>query len=149
MHPLQFHETGVTVKLKNKRLLKNFLLNLFKKENTSIEKVDIIFCSDSHLLELNNSFLNHDYYTDTMTFTFSKPSEAILGEVYISIDRVKENAEILKINLQTELILVIIHSCLHLCGYNDKHKSDKKKMNHLQEKYLNQWLFHVKLLTRG
>ena len=117
------------------------LLSIFKKEGISIERVDIICCTDDYLLSLNVDFLNHDYYTDTLSFILSETKQPVIGEVYISIDRIRSNARNLNISYQTELCRVILHGCLHLCGYLDKPKRAKIEMEKLQEMYLE--LFNV------
>jgi probable rRNA maturation factor len=121
--------------------LKEFLLSIFRKEGVPVNRVDIIFCTDNYLLSLNVDFLNHNYYTDTLSFILSNPKDPVIGEVYISIERIKSNARDLKISYQNELCRVIIHGCLHLCGYLDKPKKASIKMEKLQEKYLK--LFNV------
>lgn len=103
-----------------------------------MERVDIIFCSDEYLLSLNIRFLKHNYYTDTLTFILVP--NPIIADIYISTERVKENSSALNINKELELTRVIIHSCLHLCGYKDKPIKEASKMIILQEKYLNEWL---------
>lgn len=135
-----FHERNRRSYLKERKKIKSFLSYLFKDQNKNIEKIDIIFCSDDFLLDLNNSFLNHDSYTDTLTFLMSENENLICGEIYISIDRVKENSQNLKIPYQQELLRVLIHSCLHLCGFSDISESKKKKMFQIQEKYLNKFV---------
>lgn len=90
------------------------------------------------MLALNKKFLDHQYYTDTLSFTLQKTP--LVAEIYISIDRVRENSTQMNISYQTELLRVIIHSCLHLCGYKDSSPTLKYRMTKLQEKYLNQLL---------
>jgi probable rRNA maturation factor len=134
---INFHDL-ITSGLKNRRAFKVFISSILKNEKKSFDRIDIIFCSDPYILKLNKEFLNHNYYTDTLTFTMvDKP---LVGEIYISLERVKENSKRLKILYHTELIRVIIHSCLHLCGYRDKSLISAKKMTTKQEKYLRQWL---------
>ena len=113
------------VVLKNRRSLKLFIIQLFEKEGKSIKSLDIIFCSDEYLLDINNKHLQHDYYTDIITFDLSDPTSTLItGEVYISIDRVKDNALSLHTKFSTELLRVIFHGVLHLCGYKDKTPKD-------------------------
>jgi probable rRNA maturation factor len=134
---IYFHAVYPT-KLNNRKALKVFLEKIFKKEGRIVDRVDIIFCTDKYLLSLNAKFLNHNYYTDTLTFTLG--SNPIIGEIYISVERIKENAIKLKIPAEIELIRVIIHSCLHLCGYKDKPQREAARMIKVQEKYLTDWL---------
>lgn len=102
--------------------------------------MDIIFCTDSYLQNINQKFLSHSTLTDTITFTLSNAKEPVIGESYISIDRIKENAKMLKVPYQEEVIRVILHSTLHLCNYSDKTTENHKKMHRLQENYLSQWM---------
>jgi len=104
-----------------------------------VKRVDIIFCTDNYLLSLNKEFLKHNYFTDTMSFLLSNLNDPIIGELYLSIDRIRANAKDLKIFYQNELLRVIIHSCLHLCGYLDSPKSRAIKMESIQEEYLKEW----------
>ena len=140
MNKIYFHELNVKSALVERRPLKEYLLTLFYKENTQVKRVDIIFCNDKYLLSLNRSYLKHDYETDTMSFLLSDPKQPVVGELYLSIDRIKSNALELKIPYHKELLRVIIHSCLHLCGYKDHPKTLAKKMETIQEHYLKQWL---------
>ncbi len=91
------------------------------------------------MLRLNRNFLNHNYYTDTLTFNHSTNPEYVIGEIYISIQRIKENSKAFSVSCQNELTRVIIHGCLHLCGYKDKPKIQRVKMLQKQEEYLNLW----------
>lgn len=97
----------------------------------------LVFCSDDYLLEVNKKFLNHDYYTDIVTFDYSE-SNTISGDLIISIDRVKENANSHESTFHLELYRVIIHGVLHLLGFNDKTETQKRKMRALENLYLEQ-----------
>ncbi|HEY8688663.1 MAG TPA: rRNA maturation RNase YbeY [Chitinophagaceae bacterium] len=134
-----FHEINIRSSLLHKKDLKKFLLSIFKKEGIEVKEIDIIFCTDEYLLSLNIGFLNHNYYTDTLSFILSNPEDPVIGDIYISIDRIRSNARDFKISYQNELCRVIIHSCLHLCGYSDKPKKASIKMEALQEIYLNEF----------
>ena len=136
---IEFHEINVKSKLLHRRRLKSFLSNLFVSEGQIINNVNIIFCSDKYLLKLNRTHLHHNYYTDTITFPLSNPDEPLIGEIYISTDRVKENAHALKIPYGQELLRVIFHSSLHLCGYSDTSPRQKRRMEAIQERYLQEW----------
>ena len=114
-------------------------------EGKIIESLIYVFCSDKYLLKINQTFLNHNYYTDILTFDLSKTSKIIEGEIYISVDRVKENSKELKININLEFLRVIFHGVLHLCGYTDKTKLQKQKMRKKEDEYLLYYsTFHVK-----
>ncbi len=143
MNKLRFHELTTKSTLTDRRKLNKFLLSLFSKEGLVLDRVDIIFCTDEFLYTLNKEFLNHDYYTDTISFLLSDLRDPLVGEVYISIDRVKDNSKQRQEQYKTELIRIIIHGILHLCGYFDKPKMAALKMYKAQEGYLNNWLFHV------
>jgi rRNA maturation RNase YbeY len=128
--------------LKNKTALKNFLKQLADKEKKEFNELNFIFCSDEELLDINKRFLNHDYYTDIITFNLSTTKkEPITGEVYISIDRIKDNALTFKTTTERELHRIIFHGLLHLCGYNDKTPPQKstmtKRENHYLKRYFN------------
>lgn len=125
--------------LQHKLLLKKFIANLFKNEKTALSSLTYIFCSDDYLLQVNRSFLKHDFYTDVITFNFNEPKKPIEGEVYISVDRVKENAKDLKTSFKKELHRVIFHAALHLCGYKDKIKQDIILMRSKEDEYLEKY----------
>lgn len=97
--------------------------------------MNYIFCSDKRILEINRQFLKHDYYTDIITFDLSE-SPKITAEIYISLDRVRDNAKTQATTLQSELHRVIFHGALHLCGYGDKTKEEVKIMRGKEEMYL-------------
>lgn len=137
---IRFHEINIKSRLRQRRGLKKFLLTIFKKESILIKSVDVIFCTDEYLLSINKEFLNHDYYTDTLSFILSNSGNPIVGDIYISIDRIIANAKSLNFSYQNELYRVIIHSCLHLCGYLDNPKYAAVKMEILQEKYLKMYI---------
>jgi len=108
---------------------------MFRKEKKSLRRLDYIFCTDDYLLSLNRDFLKHDYFTDIITFDLSE-TDQIVGEVYISIDRVKDNAVSLENTFRQELLRVIFHGALHLCGFKDKKPKDIKLMRQKEEFYL-------------
>ena len=124
--------------LKNRKDLKSSIESLFKREGKKLLFINYIFCSDKRLLEINRQFLQHDYYTDIITFDLST-SISIEAEVYISVDRVKSNASDLGASFKTELHRVIFHGALHLSGYGDKNKSDQLKMRDREDYYLSSY----------
>ncbi|MEJ7674353.1 MAG: rRNA maturation RNase YbeY [Chitinophagaceae bacterium] len=138
MTSIFFNDLDTKSSLLHKRKFKDFIANIFRDENRWLERVDIIFCSDAYLLDLNKKFLNHNFYTDTLTFVLSKANEPLLGEVYISIDRIKANSIDFRDTYQNELARVVIHGCLHLCGYEDK-PTNQALMIKRQEEYLINW----------
>jgi len=120
-------EEGFKFALEKENKVKNWINQILKQENKSSGNISYLFCSDDYLLNINKQFLKHDFYTDIITFDYSS-TEKIEGEIFISIDRVKENATTFKQPFQMELMRTIIHGVLHLCGYKDKKPADKKKM---------------------
>jgi rRNA maturation RNase YbeY len=99
-----------------------------------------VFCSDAYLLDINTRFLQHDFYTDIISFDLSDQKEKLIGDIYISVDRVKENAKT-EGNLYThELLRVIFHGALHFCGYKDKKPADVKVMRSMEDKWLKAYL---------
>jgi probable rRNA maturation factor len=124
------------ISLKDRQILKTTLISLFKREKKTLAELQYIFCSDARLLGINRQFLQHDYYTDIITFPLSAPSEPITAEIYISVDQVRENAQEFGNTVKNELLRVIFHGALHLCGYGDKTPREVKKMRQLEEKYL-------------
>jgi rRNA maturation RNase YbeY len=120
----------------NKTLIKSFIEKLIKKEGGTLSEINYIFCSDDFLLNMNRDFLQHDYYTDIITFGLSDKNQPIEAEIYISIDRVKDNARSLENSYQQEMLRVIFHGALHLCGYKDKTKSEISTMRAKEDQYL-------------
>src|SRR3954470_15508008 len=104
--------------------LRQFIVSIFKKEKVAFEHLNYIFCSDEQLLTINQQFLQHDFLTDVITFPLSGKGAPVEAEVYISIDRVRDNARTLGQPVNHELHRVIFHGALHLCGYRDKSKAD-------------------------
>jgi len=135
--PVQFFTEDVSYKLKNKRSVKNWITDAVRAEGFTLKELSYIFCSDIYLLQVNQQFLNHNYFTDIITFDNSAGDGLIVGDIFISIDRVSENAGEFNVSLSDELHRVIIHGALHLAGYNDKTPADKEKMTLKEDFYLN------------
>lgn len=114
---------------------KKWILKCVKMEEKAVENLNFIFCSDAYLLEKNRQFLNHNTYTDVITFDYCK-DQLICGDVFISIERVKENAESFKVHFEKELDRVLVHAVLHLLGYKDKSDQEKIHMRKKEEFYL-------------
>lgn len=134
--PVEFNFLEKTT-LSNRTELKSFILGIFKKEKKTAGLISYIFCSDTYLLEINRSFLQHDYYTDIITFDLSEPgSKEINAEIYISIDTIRDNAKRFHTSIQKELHRVIFHGVLHLCGYKDKSPKDQARMTSKEDYYL-------------
>ncbi|MBN9385668.1 MAG: rRNA maturation RNase YbeY [Chitinophagaceae bacterium] len=136
---VQFHFLKGSNSLSQRHHLRSFIVSLFKKEGKRLDEIHYIFCSDDYLLGINRQYLKHDYYTDIITFGLSEPGQPINAEIYISIDRVKENAREFKTSIKRELHRVIFHGALHLCGYKDKKKEDQQVMRKMEDKYLVQY----------
>jgi probable rRNA maturation factor len=128
------------ISLTHRSELKKFIPQIFKKERKKLKDLTYVFCSDEQLLEINRNHLKHDFYTDIITFNLSEQPNEITGEVYISIDRVKENATLFANTIKEELLKVIFHGTLHLCGYNDKTKADSHIMRQKENFYVSAYL---------
>ncbi|CVK16358.1 rRNA maturation RNase YbeY [Apibacter mensalis] len=121
--------------LKNKLKRKKWLKNVIEQEGCRLGDVNYIFCSDEQLLEINIQYLNHDFYTDIITFDY-KENHLISGDIFISIDRVRDNAVINYEEFDKELNRVMVHGILHLIGYNDKSDKDVKLMRKMENIYI-------------
>jgi rRNA maturation RNase YbeY len=130
-----FHTIDIAPRLKQKRALKRWINDCVLAENKKTGDINIIFCTDNYLLEMNRTHLDHDYYTDIITFDFTT-EDLISGDLYISFERVQDNAMHNQIHLEKELYRVIIHGVMHLCGYKDKTKKDALLMRQQEEKCL-------------
>jgi probable rRNA maturation factor len=133
---IKFFFLSKSITLKDRKRLKNFLVGLLRKEGRKAAYVNYIFCSDSYLLEINRQYLKHDYYTDIITFDLSAESNLLEAEIYISVDRIRDNAKTLNTTLREETLRVMFHGLLHLCGYGDKTAGEKKRMREREDYYL-------------
>jgi rRNA maturation RNase YbeY len=129
-----YFEDVVPLKLHNRKL-QSRVNELILKEQFHPGRLSIIFCSDDYLLNINKQFLGHDYYTDIVTFDYVE-DQMVSGDLFISIDRVKENAAVLDLPFMHELYRVILHGVLHLAGYKDKTKAEQKVMREKEDFYL-------------
>ena len=111
------------------------IIQLIREESKESGDISVIFCSDEYLLEMNKKHLNHDYYTDIITFNYVE-GKLISGDLFISTDRIKENANKFRVSFHEELYRVILHGVLHLIGYNDKTEEQKKVMREKENYYL-------------
>ncbi len=137
---IYFHYLTPLPSLRDRKKLKAFIAELIKSENKTINTVNYIFCTDDYLLGFNQKYLTHDTYTDILTFELSSPSEPLLSDIYISVERVRENAMAERIPLYHELLRVAFHGALHLCGYRDKTKREKKLMRSKEDCYIHKYL---------
>lgn len=120
----------------------SWLANVCLSEQKNLAEVNLIFCSDEYLLEMNNQYLQHDYYTDIITFDYCE-GDLIIGDLFISVDRVKDNAVLNKVEFSNELNRVVVHGVLHLCGFKDKSDDEEKLMRSKEDFYLD------KIVPRG
>jgi probable rRNA maturation factor len=134
--PIRFFSEDTDFKLAHPRKTSAWINQTARKEKSQIKEINYIFCSDSFLLGLNQDYLEHDTLTDIITFDYSISKTELEGEIYISIDRVSENAFKFKKDFEEELHRVIIHGVLHLAGYKDKRPSDKAVMRKKEDTYL-------------
>ncbi len=147
---INFQTEGIKLKLKNKTLLKQWIKSTVAKKKRKTGEITFIFCSDEYLININKQYLNHDTFTDIITFDYSKEDlkqnslskgdRGISGDIFISIDRVKENAMKYSKSFENELQRVIIHGVLHLLGYTDKSKSSKEEMTKQEDSCLKRLL---------
>lgn len=147
MAGIRFHSQDIPFKLKKPRLVADWLLEVARKEKADFASLDFIFCSDQFLSTINRDFLQNDELTDIITFDYAdsrKSREQIEGEVYISIERVKENASTYQTLFYEELHRVMVHGVLHLCGYADKTAAERAEMRKKEDACLSLRQFHVK-----
>jgi len=142
MPAIQFFEEDITYKLKNKTQVRQWITDTILTEGYKLKELTYIFCSDAYLLQINQQYLDHDTYTDIVTFDNSEVEGLIIGDIFISIDRIKENAAKFDVTEATELHRVIIHGVLHLLGYKDKSATDKNKMTQKEDFYLSRRSFN-------
>ena len=147
MNEIHFFNEQTNFKLNNSDVLIVWIVEVAKNENKKIGALNFIFCTDEYLLQLNIKYLDHRTLTDILTFDQSEVSYEIAGDIYISVDRVKENALVYNVSMDTELCRVMIHGVLHLIGYQDGGKSQKEEIKKKEEAYLSlleSLMFHVK-----
>jgi probable rRNA maturation factor len=136
MPSIQFFEEDISYKLKNKTLVRQWIKDTITAEGFKLKELTYIFCSDAYLLPLNQQYLDHDTFTDIITFDNSEVEGDIVGDIFISIERIRENAAKFGHSETEELHRVIIHGALHLLGYTDKSVVTKKKMTQKEDEYL-------------
>lgn len=136
LEAIRFHYLVPSFYFPNRNRLKAFLLEQLSKEGKEVEAINYIFCDDDYLLTINQQYLDHDTFTDIITFELSPKAHPLVSDIYISVERVKENAAQFDSRFTRELHRVIFHGCLHLAGYKDKTKSDEQLMRTKE----NEWL---------
>lgn len=141
MPAISFFEEDINFKLKNKTQVRQWITDAIKAEGFKLKELTYIFCSDNYLLQINQQYLDHDTYTDIVTFDNSEEEGIIVSDIFISIERIRENAAKFNVPEATELHRVIIHGVLHLLGYKDKSAPDKQKMTEKEDFYLSKRTF--------
>lgn len=136
MPAITFHEEDISYKLKNKTAVRKWITDTIVAEGYKLSELTYIFCTDEYLLQINRQYLDHDTYTDIITFDNSEEEGVIVGDIFISIERIRENAGKFNVTEAHELHRVLIHGALHLLGYKDKSPADKKKMTLKEDFYL-------------
>ncbi|SDE76356.1 rRNA maturation RNase YbeY [Mucilaginibacter pineti] len=141
MSAIQFFEEDISYKLKNRTLVRQWIKDTIIAEGFKLKELTYVFCSDAYLLPMNQQYLDHDTLTDIITFDNSEVEGDIVGDIFISIERIRENAAKFGITETDELHRVIIHGALHLLGYTDKSVVTKKKMTQKEDEYLAKRVF--------
>ncbi|MCX2481976.1 rRNA maturation RNase YbeY [Pedobacter sp. MR2016-24] len=136
--PINFFTEEIKYNLQQKTKIRTWIENTIKAEGYVLEELNFIFCSDEYLLAINQQYLQHDTYTDVITFDNSEVLKTITGDIFISIERIQENARNYKGKTADELCRVMIHGTLHLLGYKDKGKTAKTLMTQKEDHYLSQ-----------
>jgi rRNA maturation RNase YbeY len=135
---VSFQNQEIQFKLSNKIKIKSWIKKIVELEKKKLGNVNFVFTSDEELLKTNIEFLNHDTYTDIITFDYCE-GKLINGDIIISVERVKENSKKFKVEFDSEIKRVIIHGVLHLCGYKDKSKKDAEVMKGKENWALNKF----------
>ncbi|MDR2361176.1 MAG: rRNA maturation RNase YbeY [Prevotellaceae bacterium] len=132
---ISFHSPVIRFNLPCKNAVKGWLKAVAAAEDRTVGELAFIFCSDNELLDLNRRYLQHDYYTDVITFDYSN-RKTLSGDIFISIDTIRANAETYRQPFADELRRVMLHGVLHLCGYHDSSQKEKKQMREKEDFYL-------------
>ena len=133
--PVNFHYDIEKFRLRDGKVIRKVVSRIISDAGTRLGKTDVILTSDRKVFEINSEFLGHDFNTDIITFNYNK-GKIINGEIYISVDRVKDNAKEFSVAFKAEIRRVIFHGFLHLCGYDDSTEVQKRKMTEMEEMYL-------------
>ena len=133
---IHYFTEDISFTLKHKTIIRNWLKETITAEGYQLQELNFIFCSDEYLLGINQQYLDHDTYTDVITFDNSEELKTIVADIFISIDRIRENAAEFSKDFQNELCRVMVHGTLHLLGYTDKSKADKAGMTAKEDHYL-------------
>ncbi len=141
MSSISFFSEDTPFELPHQKVIKEWITDIISREGKSLKHLNYIFCSDAHLLIINQQYLDHDYFTDIITFDSSDSPDVIEGDIFISVDRVQDNATSLGHSFLLELNRVIAHGVLHLIGYDDTSPELKLQMRQKEDSYLS--LFHT------
>ena len=139
---ISFHNEDISLRLPQIRLTRKWIRSIAYKFNKEIGFVNFIFCSDNYLLDINRTYLHHNYYTDIITFPYK--DEPLESDIYISIDRVRDNARNFKVSFNSELRRVMAHGILHLCGFSDKSEKAQELMREEEDLALESWAKQLK-----
>lgn len=137
--PIKYQSQDIKFVLKEKRKISRWINDVIKSHHKKLGNVSYIFCSNEYILELNHKYLNHNYFTDIITFDYCSDNK-VEGDIFISVDTVLDNSHRFKTNFNDELLRVIIHGVLHLVGFSDKTQKQQKQMRVLEENALS--IFH-------
>ncbi|MET4081081.1 putative rRNA maturation factor [Pedobacter sp. UYP30] len=141
MPSIHFFKEDTTYNLPNKLKVKTWIRNTISAEGFTLDEMNIVFCSDEYLLEINQKYLDHDTFTDIITFDNSEVHKQITSDIFISIERVRENTKLFKTSIYDEVCRIMVHGTLHLLGYGDKSKLEKTKMTEKEDFYLSKRIF--------
>jgi probable rRNA maturation factor len=140
---INFYEADKKIPVKQRKAVKNWIAEVIAGYGAACNEIGFVFGSDDFLLEMNKQHLQHDYYTDIITFDSSEEAGALSGECYLSVDRIKDNAKELGVNFTDELHRVMIHGVLHLLGFGDKTAQEEREMRLRENEALQMRKFHV------
>lgn len=133
---INFFNEDIDFKFKGRNNFKAWLKKVAEREGFRITDLNYIFCSDQHLHKINLEYLNHDTYTDIITFDNSEDESTIEGDIFVSIERITDNSKILNTPFDEEMKRVVVHGLLHLCGFDDHSVKDKAEMRRLESEYI-------------
>jgi rRNA maturation RNase YbeY len=139
MAPIHFFSEDIDYELPDETVWINWLEAIANKENKEIDMINYIFCSDEYLHQINVQYLGHDTLTDIITFPYSEEENTIEGDIFISIDRVKENSAAYNVSFEEELKRIMAHGILHMCGYMDKKDDEKELMSKKENEAIAMW----------
>jgi len=133
---INFFNEDITYRLRDKNKIREWIIEVVNSEGQQVGSLNYIFCSDKYLHELNVNYLEHDNHTDVITFDITDEEEVISGDIFISLERVKENAKIYGVRISDEIHRVMIHGVLHLIGYQDNTEVEKDQIREFEDNHL-------------